>query len=297
MKAQSVEVREAAGRTLCSAISHPTGRRLFGNGHVLSVDDVIKLKAEGLSHVWVTELEEGELGENDAVERIAAAMGSGSIEIRMAAGGRANVFATEDCCVLVDNDLLLRINMTQSMAIATTVNFTFARAGQRVATIKSAPFAVSGAEMEALSDLLLRRGPILQARPIRHATIAVLYTDPVDGARARQLFESVMGKRLENYGAAAGFALAVPEEEATVARALQNLVRARPTIILVASTTAPAGPGDVIGRALARIECQLERFLAPVEPGNLPHAQLQGRYPHRLRARLFQVPGSPTWWI
>ena len=37
----------------------------------------------------------------------------------------------------------------------------------------------------------------------------------------------------------------------------------------MASTTAPAGPEDVIGRALARIECQLERFLAPVEPGNL----------------------------
>jgi molybdenum cofactor cytidylyltransferase len=29
------------------------------------------------------------------------------------------------------------------------------------------------------------------------------------------------------------------------------------------------GPKDVIGRAMARIGCHLERFLAPVEPGNL----------------------------
>ena len=37
----------------------------------------------------------------------------------------------------------------------------------------------------------------------------------------------------------------------------------------MASTTAPAGPEDVIGRALDRLGCHLERFLAPVEPGNL----------------------------
>jgi len=38
---------------------------------------------------------------------------------------------------------------------------------------------------------------------------------------------------------------------------------------LVASTTAPSGPEDVIGRALVRLGAQVERFLAPVEPGNL----------------------------
>ena len=40
-------------------------------------------------------------------------------------------------------------------------------------------------------------------------------------------------------------------------------------MILVASITAPAGPDDAVGRAMARIGCPIERFLAPVEPGNL----------------------------
>jgi molybdopterin biosynthesis enzyme len=99
--------------------------------------------------------------------------------------------------------------------------------------------------------------------------VAVLYTDPVLGDRARQLFESIMRQRLERFGVAPSFVLASTEEEATVARSLQHLLRAKPTVILVASTTAPAGPEDVIGRAMTRIGCHLERFLAPVEPGNL----------------------------
>ena len=36
-----------------------------------------------------------------------------------------------------------------------------------------------------------------------------------------------------------------------------------------ASTTAPAGPDDVVGRAIKRVGGNLERFMAPVEPGNL----------------------------
>ncbi len=269
MKAQTVEVRESTGRILCCTIFRPGGRKLLAKGHVLSEEDVRLLEAEGLVQVWVTELEEGEVGEDDAVSNVAAEMGCGCLETRLAAGGRANLFVTEDCCVLVDDELLRQINLTSSIVIATSVNFTFARAGQRVATVKSAPFAVAQSQLEAVNSILRERGPILQARPIRQPSVAVLYTDPVHGDRARQLFESVMRQRLERFGAIADFALAVSEEEGGVARALQHLLRVRPTAILVPSTTAPAGPEDVIGRALARIECQLERFLAPVEPGSL----------------------------
>jgi len=104
---------------------------------------------------------------------------------------------------------------------------------------------------------------------VRNPSIAVLYTDPIQGDRARQLFENVMSQRLEQLGTVPRFALAVQEEEQAVMKGLQHLLRARPTGILVASTTAPAGPEDVIGRAMATIGCHLERFLAPVEPGNL----------------------------
>jgi molybdenum cofactor cytidylyltransferase len=104
---------------------------------------------------------------------------------------------------------------------------------------------------------------------VRTPAVGVLYTDPVSGDRARPLFENIMRQRLERFGAAATYVLSCVEDENTVSRSLQHLLRSRPTVILVASTTAPAGPEDVIGRSMARIGCHLERFLAPVEPGNL----------------------------
>jgi molybdenum cofactor cytidylyltransferase len=269
MKAQTVAISQSAGRILCCTIFRAGGKKLLAKGHLLNEEDVRLLENEGLEQVWVTELEEGEVGEDEAVTIVAKEMGCGCLEIRLAAGGRANLVATEDCCVLVDDELLKQINCTASVAIATALNFSYAKAGQRISTVKSAPFAVSQAQLEAVTSILRERGPILQARPIRNVKVGVLYCDAVSGDRARQLFENIMRQRLEKFGVAADFVYSCPEDESTVAKSLLALMKIKPTAILVASTTAPAGPEDVVGRAMARIGCHLERFLAPVEPGNL----------------------------
>jgi molybdenum cofactor cytidylyltransferase len=269
MKALTVDVRESTGRILCCTVFRPGGKKLLAKGHVLSDEDIRLLETEGMQTVWVTELEDGEVGEDEAVLAVSRELGCGALEIRLAAGGRANLFTTEPSCMLVDDDLLRQINCTASVAIATSANFAFAAAGQRVATVKSTPFAVAKSQLEAVTSILKERGPIIQARPIRSPAVAVLYTDPVNGERARQLFEVIMRQRLERLGVSPAFVLTSLEDENAVARSLDHLLRARPTAILVASTTAPAGPEDVIGRAMVRIDCHIERFLAPVEPGNL----------------------------
>lgn len=269
MKAQTVDVKVSSGRILCCTVFRPGGKKLLAKGHVISEDDIRILESEGMDKVWVTELEDGEVAEDDAVSAVAGEMGCGCYEIHPAAGGRANLIATENCCVLVDDELLRQINCTASVVIATALNFSFAVAGQRIATVKSAPFAVAQDQLEAITGMLRERGPIIQARPVRNPSIGVLYSDPLNGERARQLFENITRQRLEHFGLSPCFALACVEDEGSVTRALQHLLRSKPALILIASTTAPAGPEDVVGRAMARVGAQIERFLAPVEPGNL----------------------------
>jgi molybdenum cofactor cytidylyltransferase len=269
MRAQTVEVKSSNGRVLCCTVFRPGGKKLLARGHVISNDDIRVLESEGMDSIWVTELEDGEVGEDDAVCAVAGEMGCGSFEIRLAAGGRANLQATEKCCVLVDDDLLKQINCAASVVIATMLNFSFATPGQRIATVKSAPFAVSRTQLDVVTGILKERGPILQARPMRNPTVGVLYTDPLNGERARQLFENIMHQRLEHFGMSVGVALSCMEDETSVARSLLQLVRSNPAVIMIASTTAPAGPDDVVGRAMEKAGGHMERFLAPVEPGNL----------------------------
>jgi molybdenum cofactor cytidylyltransferase len=268
MKPRAIDVRQSVGRVLLSSI-FIGGKKLFSKGHRIEGDDVRMLESEAMHDVWVAELEEGDVAEDDAAMQLANQIGNGSIEIRSAAGGRSNLFATEPCCVLVDSELLKQTNSTNALVIATARNFSYARAGQRVSTVKSAPFAVTKPQLESLLSMLAEQGPVLQARPIRMPVVAVLYTDPVSGERASRLFGTIMAERLERMGTVAGPTINSVEEESAVADALDRLLKYRPTLILVASTTSPAGPYDNVGRAMERVGFQIERFLAPVEPGTL----------------------------
>jgi molybdenum cofactor cytidylyltransferase len=268
MKARVIDVRQSVGRVLLSTISN-RGKKLLAKGHRIEGDDVLMLQAQALHEVWVAELEEGDVSEDEAVMRVANEIGNGALYVRPAAGGRANLFATEPCCVLVDSELLKKSNSTDGLVIATSVNFSFARAGQRISTVKSAPFAVTQSQLESLVSLLEEKGPILQARPIRDPIVGVLYTDSASGERAARLFGLIMAQRLERLGSIACPSISSIEEEGSVTAALQQILRSKPSVILVASTTAPAGPYDIVGRAMLRVGCEIERVLAPVEPGTL----------------------------
>ena len=86
MRAQTIGVKEATGRVLCCTVFRAGGKKLLAKGHVISDEDARMLETEGMSEVWVTELEEGEVGEDEAVMQVASEIGCGALEIRLAAG-------------------------------------------------------------------------------------------------------------------------------------------------------------------------------------------------------------------
>lgn len=279
MRTEIVEVTDAAGKLLSVPVFQPTGKKLLAKGHQLSQEDLRLLLSEGHQRVTVAVLEDGEIPEDEAAVQIASEAACGSMEIHLSAGGRANLVATENCCVLLDEGLLREMNTTGSVTIATLPNFTYAVAGQRLATVKTVPFAVSLNAFHTALSLAKERGPLIQARPIRSPSIAVLYSDPRTADRGRQLFECIMRTRLERFGTSPSFVLTALEEPGQVARSLEHLLRTKPTVVLMASTTAPAGPEDTVGQAMRTAGCNVESFLAPVEPGNLLLLSYAGETP------------------
>src|ERR1700760_1153461 len=110
MRAQTIDIQESAGRVLSSAIFRPGGKKLLAKGHILREEDIRVLQSEGMDQIWVAELDEDEVPEDHAVCAIAGEMACGCYTIELAPGGRANLIATENCCVLVDEELLRQVN-------------------------------------------------------------------------------------------------------------------------------------------------------------------------------------------
>ncbi len=290
MRRQIVEVDHAVGRLLSDPIFHASGKKLLAKGHQLSTEDAHLLASVGCLQVGITLLDEDEVPEEEAALRIARSAACGALEIRCGAGGRVNLVASENCSAFVDEAALLRLNRTGLISAATLPNFSFAFAGQRISTITSAPFGVPRDRFQAALQEVESGDPLIQARPIRSPRVAVLYSDPKSSDRARSLYEGIMRSRLDRFGAHAALALASIEEERMLAHNLDHLVRSKPDVVLIASTTSPAGPRDAVGRAMCRAGGHLECFLAPVEPGNLLLLSYIGNLPIVAAPGCFRSP-------
>ena len=106
MRTKVVDVSSAVGKLLCTPIFQASGKKLLAKGHQINEEDIRLLGSEGHDRVPVAILDDNEIPEDQASSQIAAEAACGAMEIRLAAGGRANLFATENCSLLVDEELL-----------------------------------------------------------------------------------------------------------------------------------------------------------------------------------------------
>ena len=77
MRAHTIDVRQSTGRILYCTIFRAGGKKLLAKGHTISDEDAKMLETEGMNEVWVTELEQGEVGEDEAVMMVATEIGCG----------------------------------------------------------------------------------------------------------------------------------------------------------------------------------------------------------------------------
>ena len=180
MRAQTIDVKQSAGRVLCCTIFRAGRKKLLAKGHVISAEDAKMLETEGMNQVWVTELEDGEIGEDDAVMQVASEIGCGSLEIRLAAGGRANLFTNRTAL----HARRRRTAQNQLRGEHGDRHFVeFLLRPRQPARGHGEEHALCGQQLEAVISIVKERGPILQARPIRTPAVAVLYSDPLAGDR------------------------------------------------------------------------------------------------------------------
>jgi molybdenum cofactor cytidylyltransferase len=263
----AVRVADAEGALLAHA-TLAAGRRL-PKGHRLTREDVRDLAIEGLEDVVVARLEEGDVTEDEAAERIARALTSEGIEMAPPGTGRANLHATKPGLLLANRTLIDTLNrIDPGITAATLAEFAPVAEHRMVATVKIIPLAVPG---RAVDDAVraVSSGEALRLAPFRGRGVGLVQTQlpAVKTAtldKTRRVLErrlSVSGSRLEREARCA-------HDEGEIA---DTLLDARPgeelTIVFGASAVIDAD--DVVPAAIRRAGGEVIHLGMPVDPGNL----------------------------
>src|ERR1051326_3638717 len=109
MKFGEVPVGEVEGAILAHSLK--LGATVLKKSRVLSRADLDAIAAAGLAHIVVARLEPGDLREDEAAGRIAAAAAGPNITVANAFTGRANLFAEARGLLVFDRDRLDHLNL------------------------------------------------------------------------------------------------------------------------------------------------------------------------------------------
>ena len=269
MKFGPVPTRAAEGAVLAHSLR--LGATALKKGRVLSAADVETIAAAGLPEVTVARLDPGDIREDEAAARVAAAACGDNVEVANAFTGRANLFATARGVLVFDRDRLDRLNLVdEAVTLGTLPPHSVVEPRQMMATVKIIPFAVPEDAVTVAAEFASTGEPLLRVAAFVPRSVALIQT------RLPGLKESILDKTREvtvQRLAALGCTLVAEERcahaVADLAPRVAGALAAGADMVFVHGASVIADRRDVIPEAVVAAGGRIEHFGMPVDPGNM----------------------------
>jgi molybdopterin biosynthesis enzyme len=242
------------------------GRRLSGADIAAITSAPPSTAREG---VTVLVLDPGDVHEDDAGVRLAAAVSGPGLEPHGPAQSRVDLVATHGGVVSVAIARLERLNRIDPIEVFTAFDGSVVDEGDLVASVKIAPHVVAEATLERAERLAARGGPIIAVAPFLPRLVAVIVKESIHPP-ARERFERSVWAKVEGLGSSIASIAYVEDDVAAVEQALRTATRGPDAADLI--LTAGGGstdPTDAFFVALSHLGGRVVRHGVPAHPGSM----------------------------
>src|SRR5438105_1907554 len=257
---RSVAADDVKGRVLV----HDLGPDLR-KGTILGEQHLDRVRRSGEIHV--VELEPGDLHEDEAARRLAAALAGPGLEAMPPVQSQARVLAAHRGLVRVRGDVIDAINSLGYLSVFTLMDGQAVAEGEEVAGCKVTPVAVPGRLIEEAERLCREQGPVLELLPFRPLKTFVVATERLK-PKARELFRGAVTAKLGWYGAEVLAVREVARTSAAVAEAYGEALARGAELVVFAGASA-IDPLDPAYAELTHAGGELLQLGAPMHPGSM----------------------------
>ena len=269
MKFGPTPIDDALGAVLAHTV------RLDGadlkKGRTLDAGDLAILREAGVTEVLAARFQPGDVPEDEAASRLAAALKAPGIRVADAFTGRANLFAEDAGVLTLDPTTIDAVNLIdEAITVATLPNHAAVDEGQMLATVKIIPFAAPEAALARAIDTLKSRAPVLELHPYRPLTARLIQTT-LPGTSAKMLDKTVRitEQRMQAIGGALLAETRCPHDAEALAAEITAVMQHHPDLLLIAGASAITDRRDALPAAIEKAQGRIEHFGMPVDPGNL----------------------------
>jgi molybdenum cofactor synthesis domain-containing protein len=254
--------------------------RAFKKGHIITQNDVAHLRNLGKEHLFVLQISEVELHENEAALRLASALaGEGVIPAEEPKEGKVELRAARDGLLTVNVEALYRFNLLGDVMCATRHRHTLVKAGELLGGTRTIPLVIPKERIDLAEAICREAGGILHVLPLRVAAVGVVITgNEVYYGRIRDRFRPVVQKKVEEVGSRIVDVRYAPDEREVIARHIRDLM-AQGVDLILATGGMSVDPDDVTRLAVADAGAKGMVYGASVLPGAMLMVAYIGEVP------------------
>lgn len=270
MKLKTVKVEDSIGRALAHDVTKIVPDRFKGpayrRGHIIQPEDIPALLDLGKEHVYVLELERGDIHEDEASVRLAMAVAGPGLRLSEPVESRVNLVATSDGLLRVDIEGLKRLNTFGYLALATLHDATVVRQGDTVSALKPLPLVLSEEDVLQATEFCEARRGLVRVLPFRRQRVGVVITGgEVAKGRIKDEFGAIVVAKAGALGCFVAVVVCVTDDPAAIAQAIHGVACISDLILVTGGMS--IDPDDATQAGVRLSGARIERFGAPVMPG------------------------------
>lgn len=242
----------------------------FKKGHIIQEQDIPKLKAIGKNHIFVIEINEDELHENDAAKLMAKAIaGEGIVYDNEPVEGKINFYAACDGLLLVDVEALFNFNKLGEVILSTRHTHTVVKKGEALAGCRAIPLVAKKDIVNKAVDIAKSCEGILKIASwkIRKASIVITGQEVYEG-RIKDAFGPVLTKKLKGFGVEVLSISIVPDDQDRISSAIKEAVDKGAELIITTGGMS-VDPDDVTRIGIKNAGAKDIVYGSPVLPGSM----------------------------
>ncbi len=267
-----IKVEEAVGTCLAHDITEVRPGEYkgasFRKGHQVQHADVCRLMRLGKRHLYILDLGEDQVHEDDAVVELASALAGPGITFGSTPNeGKLQLKAAYTGLLKIDTEALVAFNLIPDVMCASMHNNMPVFEGQIVAGTRAIPLIINRSELDRAVRLVQQRSPIFRVKAYQRKKIRLLITgNEVYEGLIEDRFEEIVKKKVTALGAELLETVILPDDTDRIADIVRRFTAAD-TDMVITTGGMSVDPDDVTRHGIRMAGVDRLYYGAAVLPG------------------------------
>jgi len=269
---KKIKLQDAVGMKLAHDITEIRPEEFkgvaFHKGHTVCNDDLCRLQKLGKNHLYLIDMEEDEIHEDEAAAILAGALaGERVVWKNEPREGKIKLLAERDGLFSVNTAALAAFNMVDEVMCATLHNHTLVKEGALVAATRAIPLIMKRAPIERAAAIAGQNGAMLSVKPLYSAKVGLVITgNEVYNGLIEDRFAPTLTEKVTDLGCEVGGVAFAPDDTDLISDAIRSHLECGCDLLMLSGGMS-VDPDDVTRQWIQKAGATEMHYGAAMLPG------------------------------